>query len=112
MTNSLRFTSVRAWAAAISLAAIAAGSAAASPVTFARYFQSNDTQQQWTISANSTTTSVSAAGSVLMLFSGIAGLPFSGAFSADTRAEFPEPGVLVIQLECLVGMSKRVVRGE
>jgi hypothetical protein len=83
MTNSLRFTSVRAWAAAISLAAIAAGSAAASPVTFARYFQSNGTQQQWTISANSTTTSVSAAGSVLMLFSGIAGLPFSGPQAAD-----------------------------
>jgi len=28
-----------------------------------------------------------------------AGLPFSGAFSADTRAEFPEPGVLVIHFD-------------
>jgi hypothetical protein len=64
------------------LAALAVNSAVAGPVTFAQYFQSNGAQQQWAISTSGDTTTVTASGPVDFLFSGISGLPFSGAVDA------------------------------
>jgi hypothetical protein len=64
---------------------IAASSSMAS-VTFAQYSQTNGSQQQWSISEATSgsivTTTVSATGNVQFTFSGVAGLPFSGAQAA------------------------------
>jgi PEP-CTERM motif len=65
-------------ATVFTLAAIAVSPVMATPVTFAQYVQTNGAVQQWTISNSGTTTTVTGAGSVQFLFSGVPGLPFSG----------------------------------
>jgi hypothetical protein len=52
----------------------------AGPVTFAQYFQSNGTVQQWVTGSGGSST-ITATGDVLFLFSGVAGAP-SGAQDA------------------------------
>lgn len=59
-----------------------AGPAMAVPVTFAQYVQNGGAAQQWTIATSGTTTTVSASGPVSFTFSGVSGLPFSGAEAA------------------------------
>lgn len=69
-------------ALAFTLALVAAAPAAAAPVTFAQYFQSDGSDQQWTVSSSGAVTNVTASGSVFILFSGLAGLPFAGPQSS------------------------------
>jgi hypothetical protein len=68
--------------------------AAADTVTFAQYFQQNGSTQEWTISTSGDVTTVSASGAVDFLFSGVSGLPFSGAVDAmfTLSASSSQPG--------------------
>ena len=77
-----RFSSARFLAAAFALAILTVSTAAATPVTFAQYFQQNGAQQDWAVTTSGITTTVSASGAVFFLFSGVSGLPFSGPESA------------------------------
>jgi hypothetical protein len=84
MTNRLatKLPSFCALPATCALAMLALSSASAAPLTFAQYFQTDGSQQQWTVSTSGSTTTVSASGAVLFLFSGVSGLPFAGPESA------------------------------
>jgi hypothetical protein len=62
--------------AALTLVTLAVGPAMAAPLTFAQYFQSNGSQQQWTVSTAGGTTTVTATGPVLFQFSGVP-VPFA-----------------------------------
>lgn len=64
------------------LALSAAGAASAAPVTFAQFIQQDGAEQQWSISATATSTTVTASGAVFFSFSGVSGLPFAGPESA------------------------------
>jgi len=77
-----RSGSLRFLAAAFAFAMTTVSPAMATAVTFAQYFQSNGSQQQWTISTLGDTTTVSASGDVYFEFSGVSGLPFSGPEAA------------------------------
>ena len=85
-----RLRRLSALAAGCAFAMIAAHTATANPVTFAQYFQTNGSLQEWTITTTGTTTNITSTGSVGFLFSGVSGLPFSGpenatfTFSAST----------------------------
>jgi hypothetical protein len=52
-------------------------------VTFAQYLQTNGSQQQWSITSNGSSVTVTASGQVLFLFSGVTGLPFAGPEAAN-----------------------------
>jgi hypothetical protein len=79
---SSAFSSRWSWAGAFAFALIAVSPAAASPVTFAQYIHTDGAQQQWTVTTSGSTTTVSATGAVLFMYSGILGLPFTGPESA------------------------------
>jgi hypothetical protein len=72
MRASIRFA---ACGAAAIIVAATASPAHAAGVTFAQYNQVNGGAQQWSISATSTTTTVSASGTVDFTFSGVPGAP-------------------------------------
>jgi hypothetical protein len=54
----------------------------ATSVTFAQYFQTNGALQQWSVTTTGGVTTITASGSELFNFSGVAGLPFSGPQNA------------------------------
>jgi hypothetical protein len=68
--------------AALTLVTLALGPAMAAPVTFGQYFQSNGSQQQWTVSTTGGVTTVTATGAVLFKFSGVS-VPFSSPETAN-----------------------------
>jgi len=82
----IRFSALRPIGVTCAMAIIAVTPSMAGSVTFAQYDQTNGAQQQWTISESTvsmvTTTTVSATGAVMFTFSGVAGVPFTGAEAA------------------------------
>jgi hypothetical protein len=71
-------------AAILGLAILAVSPAMAMPLTFAQYIQLNGTTQQWTVSTAAGTTTVSASGQEIMLFS----VPLTPALSQPRIANF------------------------
>ena len=80
---SAKLSTARSMAVILALAATAVSPAMGASVTFAQYLQADGSQQQWTISSTGSSTTVTASGPVLLLFSGVSGLPFSGPEAAN-----------------------------
>jgi hypothetical protein len=105
--NTNRFGSLKVLATAAAVTCFA-GSAMATTITFASFGETNSSQQQWSIATSlspSLQETVTASGAVMFTFSGISGLPFTGAEAATFTLHATSTSEPTCGTDCSSGSS-------
>ncbi len=99
-----KFRSPGSIAATFALAVLAVSPVTAGAITFAQYFQTTGSQQQWTVTGGASSTTVTATGDVQFQFSGVSGAP-TGVQDATFTLSASSSSIGNCGISCGVGDS-------